>query len=258
MSIHIIGDLHGYHEEYIGLLQRHGLCDGNLSWTGGSDELWLIGDLFDRGSSGIRCLDVTMHLQEQAAAAGGRVQCLLGNHEMMILCAWRFGDERTRDGIKVTDLWRYWGGQDADLDGLTGEHVTWLEQLPAMALREDNLLIHADSMVYVQFGTSIEAVNDRFRHLLQSCDLREWESALSAFSEHQAFSGLALTGKRRASQILGIFGGKRIIHGHTPIPHAAGCPASEVNRHYEYAGGQCINVDGGLYMGSPGFVLTLD
>jgi len=88
----IIGDLHGHYRDYERLLVESGLCNEKLDWTGGQSTLWLMGDFFDRGASGIRCVDLTMKLQRQAASAGGYVNSLLGNHELMILCAWVFRD----------------------------------------------------------------------------------------------------------------------------------------------------------------------
>jgi hypothetical protein len=45
-----------------------------------------------------------------------------------------------------------------------------------------------------------------------------------------------------------------LIHGHTPINKITGEPATEA---LVYAGGLCVNVDGGLYRGGEGFVYQL-
>ena len=199
-----------------------------------------------------------MKLQQQAAAAGGGVSALLGNHELMILCAYRFPDAATNYGQSVTELWQQWGGVTEDLTRFTDEHAAFIETLPAMALIDENLLIHADSMVYVSHGVSIESVNQSFQRLMQSGELDRWLSTLQEFSEHMAFSSLALTGTQRAEQLLRLYGGRRIIHGHTPIPYARKVEAETIDEAWEYADGHCVNVDGGIYMGSPGFVYQLD
>lgn len=257
MSTYIIGDLHGYHEPYVRLLQEAGLCDSQLNWTGGQNQLWLIGDLFDRGESGIKCIDITMKLQNQAKDVAGVVQCLLGNHELMILCAYRFKNELTRAGKQVIDLWLSWGGVEQDLAAFTEQHAVWIENLPAMARIEDALLLHADSMVYINHGITVESVNNSFKELMQGRNLVRWETTLTSFSEHMAFSGLEITGKQRATQFLQLYGGKVLIHGHTPIPYAQGARAESVTSAWIYADNKCINVDGGIYMGSPGFVYEL-
>jgi hypothetical protein len=101
LSTYVIGDLHGYVDQYIRI--------------GGTNTLWLIGDFFDRGASGIDCLDLTIELQRQAQDSGGNVSALLGNHELMILCAYRFPHAVTDTGSSIIDLWERWGGIEADL-----------------------------------------------------------------------------------------------------------------------------------------------
>jgi Calcineurin-like phosphoesterase len=257
MSTFIIGDLHGYHEQYIRLLRETGLCDSELNWTGGRHHLWLIGDFFDRGVSGIKCVDITMKLQQQACLEGGYVQSLLGNHEMMILCAYHFRNESNSDGVRVVDKWLNWGGKEQDLEEFTPQHARWIEALPAMARVGQALLLHADAMLYINFGTTVDMVNNAFTELMANRDLQQWELTLSAFAEHMAFSELEMTGKQRASQVLRLYGGEILIHGHTPIPFARRLDPGSVIEAWTYGGGTCINIDGGIYMGGPGFVYEL-
>ena len=48
-----------------------------------------------------------------------------------------------------------------------------------------------------------------------------------------------------------------MIHGHTPIPYATDSSPEEVTSPWVYANEMCINVDGGIYLGSPGFIYEL-
>lgn len=258
MSTYVIGDLHGYVGQYIHLLRTSSLCDEKLNWTGGTNTLWLIGDFFDRGASGIDCLDLTIKLQRQARDSGGNVSALLGNHELMILCAYRFPHAITDTGSSIIELWVRWGGIEADLEQFTENHAEFIQNLPAMALQGDTLLIHADAMVYVDHGISITAVNKSFQRLMLSPEVDQWIRTLEAFAEHMAFSSLALTGGQRVEQLLKLYGGKLLVHGHTPIPIARGVDPTSVTSAWEYSDGRCLNVDGGIYMGSPGFVHQLD
>jgi hypothetical protein len=181
----------------------------------------------------------------------------LGNHELMILCVYQFKERMTDSGGSVFDQWLRWGGIEADFEGFTEEHAVWIRTLPAMALVGDALLIHADAMMYVNHGTTIERVNNSFFDLMASSDLPAWEAALSSFSEHMAFSSLEHTGRKRAEQLLSLFGGELLVHGHTPIPYARQIEAEDVTEAWRYAGDRCLNVDGGMYLGSPGFVHRL-
>lgn len=257
MSVFIIGDLHGHFNDYRRLLRDAALIDDDDHWIGGEHQLWQIGDFFDRGIYGIDCVALTMKLQREARQVGGEVNAILGNHEMMILCAHKFGAEFTSGGMPIIEQWRLWGGVDADLQRMEEHHAAWLEALPVMVKLDDTLLIHADAMFYVEHGRTVEAVNASFRSLLASTDLQRWENTLRAFAEHGAFSALGITGQQRAEQLLKFYGARRLVHGHTPIPIAKREHAHRVTEAWTYAGGRCINVDGGIYLGSPGFVYEL-
>jgi hypothetical protein len=257
MAHYVIGDLHGHLNDYRRLLQNQALTDAADQWTGGTHQLWLIGDFFDRGDKGVECVELTMQLQRQARAVGGDVNAILGNHELMLLCAYKFGEQLTSSGVSAKSLWIRWGGIDAELARLKPEHIHWLERLPALQRVGDALLLHADAMFYVEHGRTVEAVNQRFFDLTQNSDLERWEQVLRDFSEHEAFSSLAMTGEQRASQLLKYYGARQLVHGHTPISMANGTPAHEVDRAWTYAGERCINVDGGIYLGGPGFVHEL-
>ena len=65
-------------------------------------------------------------------------------------------------------------------------------------------------------------------------------------------------GAARARAFLRQFGGTRIVHGHTPIPLLLSCAPERVREPYVYAHGLCVNVDGGMMLGAPGFVYRVD
>ena len=80
-----VGDIHGDHDALVRLLTRAGLLEMGHRWVGGRTVLVQTGDYLDRGSRVRDVLDLLMGLQPQAAAAGGQVVVLLGNHEAMNL-----------------------------------------------------------------------------------------------------------------------------------------------------------------------------
>jgi hypothetical protein len=65
------------------LLRGLGLIDEQSHWSGGDAILVQTGDLMDGGENLRSTLDLFMRLQDEAAAAGGRVVVLMGNHEVM-------------------------------------------------------------------------------------------------------------------------------------------------------------------------------
>ncbi len=252
MRVHVIGDLHGFYQAYESLLRRGNLIDENGDWCANDDQLWLIGDIFDRGNQAISCIDLTMKIQTQAERVGGTVQCLLGNHELMFLAFHRFRDDLV-NGTRIQQQWRLWGGQQEELSGITERHIEWLHELPAMALVEDRLLLHSDNLSYVNFGNSIQKVNQFFQDLYSSDDFEKWQWILGELSGRGAFE-LEISGPRKAYSMLKLYGGQRLIHGHTPIPLSRDDESLAVNRPRIYANGWCCNVDGGIYLGNPGFI----
>jgi hypothetical protein len=85
-----IGDVHGSAEGLAAALARAGVIDAQQRWIGGTATFVQTGDVMDRGPGVRAALDLLMALEPQAAAAGGRVHVLLGNHEVMNL----IGDTR--------------------------------------------------------------------------------------------------------------------------------------------------------------------
>ena len=80
-----IADIHGAGTSIRALLQRVDLIDQQDRWTGGRATLVQTGDYMDRGPDVRAVMDLFMRLEEEADAAGGRVEVLLGNHETMNL-----------------------------------------------------------------------------------------------------------------------------------------------------------------------------
>jgi hypothetical protein len=245
-----VGDMHGHADELVALLAAEGLVDEAGAWSGGDAEVWMIGDLVDRGPDGIAVIDLVMRLQREAAAAGGTVGCILGNHEVQLLAADRFGDEDDVAGRSFMDGWRVNGGNEADLRGLRDEHRAWLAGLPPLALVGDTLLVHADSLFYAEAGADAEEVARAFGDVLASDDREAWDELLTQFARRDEL------GEAGARRLLNQFGGSRIVHGHTPIANVLGTDPQQVRGPLRR--GSTINVDHGLYMGGRGFILRLE
>ncbi len=80
-----VADLHGDYDRFVFILAHPqvGLIDDDLHWTGGKTHLVQLGDVVDRGPRAKEILELLMRLEKEAAAAGGMVHMLLGNHEEM-------------------------------------------------------------------------------------------------------------------------------------------------------------------------------
>ncbi|GEM_PF-295859 len=78
-----IGDLHGDLEVTKAALRLAGAIDGSERWIGGSLVIVQTGDQLDRGEGEQEILELLARVQRQAAAAGGALHILNGNHEFM-------------------------------------------------------------------------------------------------------------------------------------------------------------------------------
>ncbi|MFB0565363.1 MAG: metallophosphoesterase [Candidatus Aminicenantaceae bacterium] len=76
-----VGDIHGDYENFVTILKSTGLIDEKLHWTGGKTHLVQTGDIMDRGPDAKKVYDLIRKLEKEAAAAGGKVHMLIGNHE---------------------------------------------------------------------------------------------------------------------------------------------------------------------------------
>jgi hypothetical protein len=255
--MYVIGDIHGQYDKMIVALRDAGLIDAAGHWAAGEATLWFMGDYFDRGPDGIAAIDAIMTLQAEATAAGGRVGALIGNHDVLTLAAWRFGD-RPSGGPGGTFLaaWRANGGVESDLARLDGRRVAWLRARPAMAVDGGRLLAHADATFYQVYGRSVGEVNRTLRDLLAGDDDRAWDLLLDYFSQRRAFQD-PVRGPERVRRFLTLYGGREFVHGHTPIGKLTGQRPEAVTRPYVYAGGLAIDVDAGMYLGGRGFVACL-
>jgi hypothetical protein len=90
VPLFIMADSHGQYEIATRLLQQGGVIDSALHWSFGRGRLVILGDVFDRGPHHTEIYWLIYQLEAEAAAAGGRVHFVLGNHEVMEL----IGDDR--------------------------------------------------------------------------------------------------------------------------------------------------------------------
>src|SRR5690349_1911903 len=78
-----VGDLHGDLTATRAALRVAGVIDPHDRWIGGTTTLVQVGDVLDRGDDEQAIIDLLERLEGEAAAAGGAVIWLLGNHELM-------------------------------------------------------------------------------------------------------------------------------------------------------------------------------
>lgn len=239
-SLYVLSDVHGYLQDLERGLEEAGFGD--------EDELWILGDLVDRGPDGIGVVNRVRRLQDEAP---GRVHVLMGNHEILALGRYRF------PSTKFVDSWVINGGKRRDQEGLTDEHAEWLASLPLLGRVGDFLMMHSDTTAYASWGESVDEVNETVRGaLIDPHDFQAhwdvWARLTSRY--HFARSG----GAEVAGEMLALYGGEVIVHGHSIIGNLIDVPSSEVREPVLYAEGQVLAIDGGRYDGGPLLVVRLD
>lgn len=258
--LYVVGDVHGYLDELLVALRERGLVDGEGHWSAGSARLWFLGDFTDRGPDGVGVIELVMQLSAEAAAAGGYCRALMGNHELLLLGAHRFGDtpvNSTGGTASFLAAWRLNGGQPSDMERLEDRHLTWISRLDAAHLTDGHLLVHSDTTAYLDYGSSIEEMNDAITGVLQRNDADECWDLFRKLTKRFAFRGEA--GPNAAREILGVYGGERVVHGHSPIPYLLGEAGGEVPQDGEergyavsgpmvYADSLAVAMDGGVTM----------
>ncbi|MEU7106559.1 metallophosphoesterase [Streptomyces sp. NPDC046215] len=267
--LYVVGDVHGYLDELCEALFAQGLIDENASWCAGNTRLWFLGDFTDRGPDGVGVIDLVMRLSAEAAAAGGYCKALMGNHELLLIGAKRFADTPVNSGAGTASFQAAWllnGGQRADMERLEDHHLQWMSRLDAMAQEDGHLLVHSDTTAYLEFGDSIEAVNDAITEALQRNDPDECWDLFRKFTKRFAFRDEA--GPMAVRELLDTYGGGRIVHGHSPIPYLLGEVGAEdedgegggtpvVDGPHLYADGLALAMDGGVTMAGKLLVVQL-
>nr|WP_219664656.1 metallophosphoesterase [Streptomyces bambusae] len=267
--LYVVGDVHGYLDELVAELQAQGLVDAECRWSAGNARLWFLGDFTDRGPDGIGVIDLVMRLSAEAAAVGGYCKALMGNHELLLIGAKRFGDTPVNSGAGTATFQAAWllnGGQRADMDRLEDVHIQWMSRLDAATLVDGHLLLHSDTTAYLDYGDSIEDVNDNVHEQLNRHDADTTWDLFRKFTKRFAFRDEE-SGPQAVRELLDTYGGERVVHGHSPIPYLLGEVAAEdgdesrgpeaVDGPHVYADGLAIAMDGGVTMAGKLLVVQL-
>lgn len=237
---YVLSDIHGYVADLVRGLDQIGFDS--------EDELWVLGDLFDRGPDGIGVLRLLRSMQEQAP---GQVHVLMGNHEILALGRYRF------PGSRFAESWVINGGKRRDQRGLNDEDAAWLASLPVLGRAGEFLFMHSDTDNYLSWGESVEAANESVRQALSDPDDFDahWD-VWAALTSRYDFA--RSDGAEVARAMLAAYGGDVIVHGHSIIGTLLQVPSAEVQEPLLYADGLVLAIDGGRYDGGPLLFIQLD
>ncbi len=124
MKTFVIGDLQGCHEQMMSLLERI-TASGAVAPT-----ILFAGDLINRGPQSLATL---RHVRDLALANPGKVDSVLGNHDLHLLAV----VHGIRPSHKSDTLGDILGAPDRD------ELIDWLRRRPLAIWQDGHLLVHA-------------------------------------------------------------------------------------------------------------------
>lgn len=208
MLTYAIGDIHGCFE-----LLRSALASITRHARGRAHQLVFLGDYIDRGLDTRATIECLMQPRNE-----GRVVCLMGNHEDMLLRHLRSGSRR------LGELWMNLGGPQtlasyelesnslASAARLPQAHLSWMLRRPTIYPTLDRIFVHAG----IDPGTPLEVQGPK-EHL--------W------IRERFLTADPSLFRERR-----------HVVHGHTPL--WAGKPKLDVPELLSHR----TNLDTGAYL----------
>jgi serine/threonine protein phosphatase 1 len=171
----IIGDVHGCLQMLKKLMKK-------IEWAPERDRLIFLGDYVDRGEDSCGVVDFVLHISRQSPM----VECLLGNHEQILLDFLSGRDPSTfflNGGTATLNSYRFGQERFGDLL-IPGEHVEFMKSLKRWIELDDYYIVHAG------FRPGVELEEQNLEDLL-------WIRDSFIFSDFHF--------------------GKRVIFGHTPF-----------------------------------------
>jgi hypothetical protein len=133
-----------------------------------------------------------------------------------------------------------------------------MSRLDAATVADGHLLLHSDTTAYLDYGTTIDAMNDAVTGVLQRGDADECWELFRKFTKRFAFRDDG--GPEAARELLATYGGRRVVHGHSPIPYLLGEVGGDhtadgeeravpvVEGPHVYADDLAVAMDGGVTM----------
>jgi hypothetical protein len=249
-KIVVLSDIEGEFEHFRKLLLATKVIDSTYQWIFGHGKLIIAGDLFDRGKQVSQFLWLLYKLEDEAAAKGGEVHTILGNHDIMNMS----GDFRYVQDVYQIDA-ALMGNRYSELYGSDTEIGRWL--------RAKNIIENIGGLLVMHGGVSpqvlalqktIEAIDsecrpwyDRSRAVPDSLKIFFGPNALfwyrGYFLEPKANEGLV-------DSTLAFYHARQIIVGHDIIDHVAmlyhgKIVGVDVNEHED--GHEALLIENGKY-----------
>lgn len=214
--IAVISDLEGQQAFFLQWARTVGIIDASANWQYGDGHLVVLGDFMDRGRDVYQLLWTLYRLQQQAAAAGGALHVLLGNHELYNLTG-RLKDVEAEHLWAMSQLGAY---QNLLADDTVLGH--WLRRQPVVLQLGDILFSHGGlSPVLLAKKLSIDAINQaQWQAIQHPADSFWFSPAAPAWYRGYFASTPASPQASQAdiNQLLAQYQVRYVVVGHTQRP----------------------------------------
>jgi len=243
-----VSDVHGQNALLLSLLRAQHIVDEQGNWAWRRGVLIVVGDVFDRGPNQLEALWAIYRWAQQARAAGGRVELLLGNHEIMVLT----GDLRYLHE-KYQAVAQLLGRSYDQLFAESTELGAWLRARATVLKLGDTLFTHGGlHPVFADQPIDLASINAAFRNYLSQPSLQRdpqtaWLVGNDGPTWYRGYFAPPRASSTQVQALLKQAKVERIVVGHTT--------QEQIRSFYQ---GGVIAIDAGLKNGERGELLVFE
>ncbi|MEO6757932.1 MAG: metallophosphoesterase [Saprospiraceae bacterium] len=226
----VLSDIEGDFGALKMMLMGAKVMNAQFKWTFGAGHLVLVGDYFDRGLNVTECLWLIYKLETEAAAAGGKVHFILGNHEVLNMegNTQYMRQKYVENVAMIEEDYIRWYDNNSELG-------RWLRTKNAVEKIGDYVFCHGGiSPELARSGLSLHEVNTIGRHYLgkHHADIVNKDAQL-VFDQRIGIFWYRGAAKEVLTEdeirlILSYAGAKRMVIGHTMQNDVTGLYAGRV------------------------------
>lgn len=222
-KLFICSDIEGEFGAFRSLLIANHIINTKYEWLFGNGRLVIAGDLFDRGRDVTALLWLLYKLEDEAAAKGGRVHVILGNHDIMNLSGdFRYVDKKYFDYAEL---------MQSKYDSLYNENTElgrWLRSKNIIEKIGKVLVLHGGISPEINaLRLSVDSINALCRPyyaLAHQRDkipvqVRPFFSGQSSPFWYRGYFLSSQSSEQLVDSTLDFYQVKRIIVGHTIVEH---------------------------------------